>query len=99
MRLAKWREEQDLSQAELAEQLGCDQSFISRIERATNPQIPSRGWMLKIHQLTRGEVSPNDFYDLPPVGQLTLPLEPETLAPAPLLDHADASAEPERLVA
>jgi transcriptional regulator with XRE-family HTH domain len=34
MRLAKWREEQDLSQAELADRLGCDQSYISRIERA-----------------------------------------------------------------
>jgi transcriptional regulator with XRE-family HTH domain len=87
MRLAKWREEQELSQADLAEKLGCDQSFISRIERAVGPQIPSRGWMLKIHQLTRGEVTPNDFYDLPPIDQLQLPMEAP--APAPLFDQAE----------
>lgn len=93
MRLAKWREEQDLSQAALAELLGCDQSYISRIERAVSPQIPSRGWMLKIHNVTHGVVSPNDFYDLPPIGQLELPMEP---APAPLLDAcAPAVDEPQ----
>jgi hypothetical protein len=48
--------------------------------------------MLKIWQLTRGLVGPNDFYDLPPIGQLELPIE---LAPAPLFDRpADQSGEP-----
>jgi len=82
MRLAEWRIEQGLTQSELAARLGCDQSYISLIERSTDPQTPRRHWMLKIYRLTRGAVTPNDFYDLPDLNQPALQLE----FPAPLLD-------------
>lgn len=96
MRLAEWRKQQGLKQWELAERLGCSQPFISLIERADDGQVPSREWMVKIYQLTRGAVAPNDFYDLPPIGQLELPIGPP--APAPLFD-APAEAADELQVA
>lgn len=95
MRLAEWRIEQGLTQAELADRLGCDQSYISLIERATDPQIPRRQWMLKIYRLTHGAVRPDDFYNLPILEQLKLPLEDDAPASAPLFD----APEPVRLVA
>lgn len=49
-------------------------------------RIPSPRFMTAIWRFTRGDVVPNDFYDLPPIGQMTLPFA----TPAPLLDHADA---------
>lgn len=90
MRLAEWRKEQGWTQDELAAALDCSQPFISLIERRTGGQIPSRDWMLKIWRLTKGLVAPNDFYDLPPIGQLELPME---ATPAPLLDALDAPDE------
>lgn len=100
MRLAEWRDSQGWTQAQLAGELGCSQPFISLIERAIDPQIPSREWMLKIHQLTRGEVTPNDFYDLPALDQPQLPLE---AGAGPLFDEPDAAvpvaAEPQRQAA
>jgi hypothetical protein len=51
-------------------------------ERGRN--IPSRTYMPRVFSFTRGAITPNDFYDLPPIGQLELPMEPP--APAPLLD-------------
>lgn len=98
MRLAEWRKRQGWKQEELATALGCGQPFISEIERATDPKIPGRSWMTRIWRLTRGEVAPNDFYDLPPIGQRELPLDPSA---GPLFDGAQdaADAEPERLVA
>lgn len=50
-------------------------------------RIPSPRFMTAIWRVTRGEVVPNDFYELPPIGQMTLPFT----RPAPLLDHADAA--------
>lgn len=65
-------------------------------------RIPGRDFMVEIYKLTRGAVTPDDFYDLPPIGQLELPMAPP--APAPLLDACNnqtvpADVEPERLVA
>lgn len=74
MRLAEWRKQQGWTQDELAARLDCSQPFVSLIERAADPQIPGRDWMIKIYQLTKGAVSPNDFYDLPALGQLELPI-------------------------
>ncbi len=53
------------TQAWLAEQLGCSQSYISQIERARDPLVPGPGIMTEIYVLTSGRVQPNDFYDLP----------------------------------
>jgi transcriptional regulator with XRE-family HTH domain len=97
VRLAEWRKQQGWTQDELAGQLDCSQSFVSLIERATDPQIPGRDWMVKIYQLTRGAVAPNDFYELPPIGQLELPIEPSPapLFDAPEVDKNDVAAAPE----
>lgn len=84
MRLYDWRKEQGWNQQQLAERLGCSQGFVSCIERAVDAQIPGRELMDKIHQLTRGAVTPTDFYYLSPLGQLPLQLDLPT--PAPLLD-------------
>jgi transcriptional regulator with XRE-family HTH domain len=92
VRLAEWRKQQGWTQEQLAFELGCTQSFVSLTERA-NPQIPGRGWMLKIHQLTRGAVTPNDFYDLPPIGQLELPIE--TAGEPGLFDVAETDGQHE----
>lgn len=74
-----------MTQDELACELGCGQAFISGIERHGG-QIPRRDWMLKIYRLTRGAVTPDDFYDLPPIDQLDLPIDPP---PAPLLEGVE----------
>lgn len=93
MRLAEWRIGQGLTQSELAAKLGCDQSFISYIERANDPMIPRREFMLKIYRFTFGAVTPNDFYNLPVLEQLALPMEdqkPAAPSPAPLFDREPA---------
>lgn len=48
-------------------------------------RIPARSFMLAIYRFTQGEIEPNDFYDLPPIGQIELPID--ELHPVPLLDH------------
>jgi hypothetical protein len=48
-------------------------------------RIPSPRFMTAIWRFTCGAVVPNDFYDLPPIGQMALPFAEE----APLLDYAD----------
>lgn len=88
MRLAEWRRSKEMTQRDLADALDCGQSFISSIERHGG-QIPGREWMLKIYRLTRGEVSPDDFYNLPSIDQLELAIDgPAEPTPAPLLEGA-----------
>jgi transcriptional regulator with XRE-family HTH domain len=86
MKLRAWREDAGLSRRELAEKLSTDTATIYRWELDlghADKRIPALGFMSRLHQLTRGAVSPNDFYDLPPLEQLELPIEP---SPAPLFD-------------
>jgi len=84
------------SQQELADALGCTQSFISNIERASDPQIPrNRDFYAKVYALTRGEVDANSFIfpdGFPSVDQLALPLKPE---PAPLFEAAASADKPQ----
>jgi transcriptional regulator with XRE-family HTH domain len=77
MRLVEWRRQEGLSQVELADRLGCDQSYVSLIERGEPERMPRRDMMVKIYRVTRGAVAPNDFYDLPDLSevQLALPIE------------------------
>lgn len=65
MKLAAWRQKSGLTQSQLAQQLGCTQSYISQIERATGGLIPGPAIMIEIYTVTEGAVQPNDFYDLP----------------------------------
>lgn len=88
MRIAEWRKEQGQTQQQLADQLQTAQSWIALIERAHDPKVPAPDLMRRIYALTRGAVTPNDFYDLPAIDQLELP----DMAPAgsaPLLAVAD----------
>lgn len=65
MKLAVWRRNQGMRQAALADLLGCSQSYVSQIERATDPIVPGPAIMIAIFELTGGAVQPNDFYSLP----------------------------------
>lgn len=58
------------TQAWLADELGCSQSYISQIERAENPIVPGAGHVIEIYRLSNGEVQPNDFYELPDLRSL-----------------------------
>jgi hypothetical protein len=65
LKLSEWRSINGRTQAWVASKIAVDQGFISRIERAVNPQMPSRDVLRSIYVLTRGVVQPNDFYDVP----------------------------------
>jgi transcriptional regulator with XRE-family HTH domain len=89
MKLRAWREGEGLSRRALAEKLSTDTATIYRWELElghADKRIPAIGFMSRIYRLSRAVVSPNDFYDLPPIDQLELPIDP---APAPLFDGID----------
>jgi transcriptional regulator with XRE-family HTH domain len=88
MRLAEWRKQEGYSQQQMAQRLGVSQPVISLAERANDPQLPQPSTVIAIYVLSRGQVQPNDFYDLPPINHPQLP-GMERAADAPLL--ADAS--------
>lgn len=67
--MASWRKKEGMTQAELADVLGCSQSYVSQMERANDPIIPGPGIMIALYTLTFGEVQPNDFYELPDLAQ------------------------------
>ncbi|HEV2746628.1 MAG TPA: helix-turn-helix transcriptional regulator [Allosphingosinicella sp.] len=79
MRLVEWRRDKGLTQQELADALRITQPSVSEMERRSG-SLPSRAVMTAIYRFTAGAVTPNDFYDLPDLGQRSLPLD----APAPL---------------
>ncbi len=70
MRLAVWRKKMGKTQAWLADELGCSQSYISQIERVDHPYVPGPAMMIEIYRLSSGDVEPNDFYDLPDLSRL-----------------------------
>ncbi len=65
MKLAEWRKRKGMTQMDLANELGCSQSYVSQIERSNDPIVPGPALMVVIFQLTDGAVQPNDFYALP----------------------------------
>lgn len=65
LKLAEWRKQNGMSQVDLAEAIGCTQPYVSQIERAQRPVMPSPPVMERIFVVTEGAVEPNDFYDLP----------------------------------
>lgn len=87
MKLAEWRKQEGYDQQQLADALGVTQPSISYLERSADrafgkPQVPKPDLMRRIYALTRGAVTPNDFYDLPSIDQLELPdLAPPASAP------------------
>lgn len=54
-----------MTQAQLADVLGCSQSYVSQMERSSDPMIPGPQFMIEIYVLSFGLVQPNDFYNLP----------------------------------
>jgi transcriptional regulator with XRE-family HTH domain len=92
MRLADWRIEQGWTQQQLADAIGCNQASVSYLERSSGDhrgQIPKRELMLTIFRVSRGAVTPNDFYNLPAFDQLALPIGDD--APGPLLQRMTES--------
>jgi transcriptional regulator with XRE-family HTH domain len=72
VRLAKWRKDKGWTQQELADALGITQGTISQIERVGSTQVPSPETILAVYRVTRGDVTPNDFYELPRLTSLSL---------------------------
>lgn len=69
MKLVAWRRQESMTQADLADRLGCSQSYVSQMERAVDPIIPGPAIMIALYELSEGAVQPNDFYDLPDLRQ------------------------------
>lgn len=65
MRLVDWRKRKGWTQKRLATELGVSQSYVSQMERARSPIVPTSAVMIEIFEITRGAVQPNDFYSLP----------------------------------
>ena len=63
MQLSEWRTRKNWTQEQLGKALCCDTSTIYRYESGV--RLPQREAMADIYALTRGAVSPNDFYILP----------------------------------
>jgi len=62
MTLDEWMTRQGYSSSELARQLGVNVSMVSRWRNGL--AIPDGENMIRIWQLSAGEVDPNSFYDL-----------------------------------
>lgn len=61
MKLRDWIKSKGIRQADLAEQIGMDQSAISLL--CNGRAQPSVETMRRIAIATKGEVMPNDFFD------------------------------------
>jgi transcriptional regulator with XRE-family HTH domain len=64
MKLRAWLEKEGLSATEFGRRLNKPQPTIARY--ASGDRIPEPPVMAQIAEMTRGEVMPNDFYDLAP---------------------------------
>lgn len=78
MKLATYLENSDLSDAAFARLIGVERQAVGRYK--AGDRFPEKPILLKIYEATGGQVSANDFADLPPV---------ET-------DEASVAPEPER---
>lgn len=63
MRLAEYLAQEGMTQADFARKIGQEQATIARY--CTGKRTPQPEVMRKIVQATRGQVQPNDFYDVP----------------------------------
>lgn len=66
MRFLDWIKQNDLTLWDAAAMLGSDASNVRRY--AAGAQIPRPSLMREIFRATGGQVTPNDFYDLPDIG-------------------------------
>jgi len=63
--LDEWMNDEGMTGREFAELVGADQATVSRWRRGLTTPGPED--MLRIYEVTGGEVDPNSFYDLPKV--------------------------------
>lgn len=80
MRLRDWRKSVGWSQERLAAEIGKSQMSVSRLEAGARALDHDEAAL--IYALTRGAVTPNDFYDLPPLPPLPPPPTDATLEQA-----------------
>lgn len=62
MKLKDWMDNEGLSQAKMADMVGCDQATISRILAGNGC---TDEWKRRIFDITDGMVTPNDLLGLP----------------------------------
>lgn len=62
MNIAAYRDSRNMTQADFAAGLSVAQSTVARWEAGS---MPSRDMLEKIAELTRGQVMPNDWLDIP----------------------------------
>ncbi|CAA2142812.1 hypothetical protein [Hyphomicrobium sp. ghe19] len=62
MKLGAWIKKEKLTLAAFGDRIG---RHVSAVQRYAAGRIPNRETMVDIYVDTRGEVMPNDFYDLP----------------------------------
>lgn len=67
MKLAAWRRSAEMTQQQLADALGCFVTSVARYEAGRRK--PDDATMIAIYRLTKGEVQPNDFYELPALAE------------------------------
>lgn len=71
MKLEKFRQEEGLSYAALAELIGLGRARAKDAERYCKGAVPrDDATMVKIVEITKGQVTPNDWYDLPPMNEV-----------------------------
>lgn len=63
VKLQAYLDQSGVSKDELAEQLGVHPITIYKYVRGD--RVPEPGVMVKIAEITKGQVTPNDFYDIP----------------------------------
>jgi hypothetical protein len=64
MELRPWIREHDLTNSDFARLIRCRPQVV---HKWIGGSIPDPKYMRRIYRMTRGKVSPNDFYKLPPL--------------------------------
>ncbi|MGY4224398.1 transcriptional regulator with XRE-family HTH domain [Bradyrhizobium sp. USDA 4503] len=67
MKLSDWIAREGLSHQEVGDRIGKSQAAVSRY--AAGKRMPDEETLIKIFEVTAGEVTPNDFVDLPVIEQ------------------------------
>jgi len=60
MRLKKWMTQKSINDEQLSQMLGISRPAVTMYRN--DQRIPKKEIMIKLRQITKGEVSPNDFY-------------------------------------
>jgi hypothetical protein len=71
MKLGRWIKREKLTLEAFGEKIECHVSSVQRY--VTDERVPGKKTMVRIYVVTRGEVQPNDFFDLPDLQDLVPP--------------------------